>query len=102
MGQIHVHRLIAETARELCLVTYENVMSHNEVRKQWKEAHPGASELGLQSAFVKKYLSGHLAAAKTTLAGMLGQPIDEKLKQTIHDALVKDASLTRGRGVIHG
>jgi len=94
---IHAHEMVVNLARELTLASYESLMASNRIRAEWKRTHPGVSELGLQSAFVKKYLSAHLSPARATLAGMLAQPIDESWKVTIHDALLKDASLIRGR-----
>ena len=96
MRELHVHELVLATARGSTLV---DLMSSNEIRSAWKAKHPGASELGLQAAFVKRYLAAHVEGARAMLAGMLGQPIDEKLKLTIHDALVKDMTLVRGRAM---
>lgn len=95
--EIHVHQMVANLARELTLASYEALMKNDLVWTEWKRRHPGASPLGLQAAFAKKYLSAHIAPARTTLAGMLSQPYDEELKSKIHDALVQDNTLTRGR-----
>jgi hypothetical protein len=97
MRELHVHELVLATARGITLDDYENLMSSNEIRSAWKAKHPGASELGLQAAFVKRFLAAHVEGARAMLAGMLAQPIDENLKATIHDALIKDVTLTRGR-----
>ena len=99
MRELHVHELVLATARGMTLVDYENLMSSNDIRAAWKAKHPGASELGLQAAFVKRYLAAHVEGARAMLAGILGQSIDEKLKLTIHDALVKDMTLVRGRAM---
>ena len=95
---IHAHYLVAETARELCLATYEATMGNNAVRAEWKRRHPGMGELGLQAAFIKRYIASHLAPARTTLGLMLRQSaMDPKQKELIHQALVLDNTLSRGR-----
>lgn len=95
--EIHAHYLVAETARELTLATYEATMSNNDVRAEWKRRHPGMGELGLQAAFIKRYIGAHLAPARTTLGLMLHGSLDEKQKELIHQALVLDNTLVRGR-----
>lgn len=94
---LHVHNLVAEQAREMALVMYENVMSSNQVRTEWKRRHPGASELGLQAAFVRKYWRSHLPASRAILAGMLAQPQYSAMHEKIHEALLLDNMLVRGR-----
>ena len=94
---VHAHNLVAETARELCLATYESLMGDNAIRSEWKRTHPGMGELGLQAAFVRKYLRGYIGGARATLATMLNGPYDEGLKARIHEALVLDNTLVRGR-----
>ena len=95
--ELHAHNMIVETARDLCLATYEELMKNNAVRAEWKRKNPGKGEQGLQAAFVRAYLRAHIAPARTTLAGMLGQPYDAAFKDKIHEALVPDNTLVRGR-----
>ena len=94
---LHAHTLVVETARDLTLASYEAVMSNNGVRAEWKRRHPGATELGLQAAFVKRYLRAHIAPARSTLALMLSGPYDDAFKAKIHEALIMDNTLVRGR-----
>lgn len=94
---IHAHKLVAENANELCNVIYDNVMSSNAIRAEWKRQHPGLSEKGLRNAFLKKNVALCLPAARATLAGMLSLPYDESLKDEILEALVLDKSLVAGR-----
>lgn len=93
----HAHRLVAETAEALCAELYETVMSNNAVRAEWKRQHPGASEAGLLRTFVRKNTAKLVPAARSTLAHMLATSIDEVLKTSIHEALVLDNTLLRGR-----
>lgn len=93
----HVHNMVLDTARDLCLAQYEVLMSNNDIRKEWKRTHPGAGELGLQAAFVKKYVYSFVGPARATLATMLSGPYDEGLKSSIHEALCLDNTLVRGR-----
>jgi hypothetical protein len=50
----------------------------------------------LQS-YVEKCWPLFLEAARATLAQLLTSSLDENLKIQIHDALIKDATLRRGR-----
>ena len=93
----HVHSMVADLAKEMTLVTYENVMSDNKVRANWKAKHPGATELALQASFVRKYWRGGVAPAKAALAAMLANPAHSALHSAIHEALVLDNTLVRGR-----
>ena len=95
--QAHVHYYVAETARELCLASYEELMSDNQIREAWKLKHPGASELHLQAAWLKRYALAYVKPARATLAAMLTGPLDEKTKEQIHLALILDNTLAFGR-----
>ena len=99
--QAHVHNLVYETARELCLAEYEVLMANNQVRMAWKAKCPGMSELGLQAAFLKRFLRAFVAPARATLAVQLTGPLDEASKETIHRALIMDNTLVRGRNAPH-
>jgi hypothetical protein len=82
----------------MCLAVYEKLMKDNAVRAAWKAKHPGAGEIGLQAAFVKRFLSVYVEQARAVLAGMLTQSTYSDVdKDRIHDILVKDKSLIRGR-----
>ena len=73
-------------------------MKSNELRIAWKLKHPGSGEIGLQAQFVKRFLPAFIEQARAVLAGMLSQPSYSELdKEKIHDILVKDSTLTRGR-----
>ena len=93
----HVHVDVVALARELTLKSYEALMSNNAIWAQWQEAHPGTSRQGLEAAYLRRYLAAHVAPARSMLAGMLAQPVDEGLKERIKDALIADNFLVRGR-----
>ena len=93
----HVHFYVAKVATDLTLATYEAVMHNNAIRAEWKRTHPGLSEKHLQLAFVKRHLAAHVAPARAILAEMLASIDDPDLQRTIHEALVADNFLTRGR-----
>lgn len=93
---IYCHEMVAETAREFANELYDTVMSNNEVRSKWKESRPGMAEKALRKAFVKKNWQMCLVPARATLAALLARPIDENLKERIHEALLLDAVLIRG------
>ena len=95
--EAHVHYYVAEVARELCLASYEELMANNQIRTAWKLKHPGASELGLQAAWLKRYAIAYVGPARATLAALLTGPCDEGLKEKIHQALILDNTLMMGR-----
>ena len=94
---LHAHYLVVEQARLLCLGAYEELMKNNAVRAEWKRRHPGAKELGLQAAFLRRYMRAWVAPARAMLANMLNGPYDDAFKSRIHEALCLDNSLLRGR-----
>lgn len=93
----HAHKVVAEAANGLCNEVYDLLMLNNEIRAEWKRQHPGASEKGLRIAFLKRFVDLSIAPARATLAGMLAQPYDETLKESILEALVLDNTLKKGR-----
>lgn len=95
--EAHAHFMVAESAREWVLAMYDTVMENNEVRAEWKRKHPGASEKSLQAAFLKKYWRIGVAPGRATLAAALNGPYDDAFKSKIHEALVLDNTLVRGR-----
>jgi hypothetical protein len=95
--QAHVHKLIAETAQGMAHELYDTMMSDNTWYSLWKSWHPDANAAQLEAAFVAKNWARLIPAARAILAGMLAQPINDVLKQTIYDALLLDNTLKRGR-----
>ena len=93
----HCHWRIKDVAVGMAEALYETLMSSDEIRKQWKEKHPGASERDLIRAFVNKYWPQHIPAARATLATVLSGPYDDALKAQIHECLILDNTLRRGR-----
>lgn len=93
----HCHILIAKVAQDNTRVLYGAMMENDVIYRKWKETHPGASPKGLEDAFVKKYWHKAVEGARATLAHMLTLPMDEGLKNQISEALILDATLTKGR-----
>ena len=95
----HAHKLVYEQAREIAHILYDEMMTNNpQVYDEWKKQNPELGSKALEARFVAKTTPKCLPAARATLAGMLNLPIDEGLKETIHEALVLDNTLLRGRG----
>jgi hypothetical protein len=94
---IHVHYKVKDLARDLCMASYEAAMANNIVRTAWKARHPNFTERQLQVAWLCKHLAAHVAPARAVLAGMLSGPLDDDAKALIHEALVLDNHLVRGR-----
>lgn len=100
-NQVYAHKMVVETAQEFANLLYDEVMGDNFIRTQWKAQHPGMSEIALRKQFVARNLVRCLTAARTTLASMLNAELspnlDEKQKESIHEALLLDAVLIRGK-----
>ncbi len=95
--QAHCHVLIAETAKKAAGELYEVLMTDNVVYTAWRRQNVGASAKALESRFVARNWPRCIPVARATLAHMLTLPIDETLKESIHEALCLDATLMRGR-----
>lgn len=94
----HAHVLVAQTARDLCLASYENIVFNNALYDAWKKQNPQCTTTKeLELAFVAKYVESYIDVARATLAHMLTLPGDEGLKETISDALILDKTLAKGR-----
>ena len=83
----HAHKLVAQTAKEMSQEIYEKNAANNEFYAKY----PNMDE------YVSSCWPLYLDAARATLAQLLTTNIEESLKIQIHDALVKDATLRRGR-----
>jgi hypothetical protein len=97
--QYWAHSLVKETAENMASAVFEESMSRdNSLFRQVRAAHPGKTTDQLRTIFVRRQAPYFVGEARATLAGMLELPLDPKLKETIFDALLKDAALRRGRG----
>jgi len=72
-------------------------MGDNLMYDSWRKQHPGTSDNRLRQLFVDRNWPRCIPFARATLARLLTTPIDEKVKESIMEVLVKDASLVRGR-----
>ena len=84
----HAHKLVAKTAMEMAQEVYEKNAGRS---NDFYEKYPDCE------AYVKSCWALYLDAARTTLTQLLTTNMDDNLKQEIYDALVKDATLRRGR-----
>jgi hypothetical protein len=84
----HAHKLVAKTAQEMAQEIYEkNAGKSNDFYAQYPDAQ----------AYISSCWPLYLDAARATLAQLLTTNLDESLKSEIHDALIRDATLRRGR-----
>lgn len=93
----HCHFLIKETAESIAHEAYAALMSNNSWYAKLKELYPQCNSQQLEDGWVAMHWGAFIDPARATLAGLLATPIDEGLKETIFDALCKDATLVRGR-----
>lgn len=93
----HVHFLIAGVAQGMAHEVYAELMQRNDWYSLWKAEFPDLNSKQLEERWVSRNWGKFIEGARATLAGMLAQPLDEVQKQDILDALIKDASLKKGR-----
>lgn len=96
--RVYADLLVAKVAISLTYEAYDDIMHNNVLWAQWKKLHPGMSTAALEKLFVRKHAHRMLDSARTTLAGLLTTGIAEDLKSEIHEALIRDNGLRRGRG----
>lgn len=84
----HAHKLVAKTAMEMAQEAYEKNAGRS---NDFYEKYPD------MEAYVSSCWALYLDAARTTLTQLLTTNMDENLKDEIYQALVKDATLRRGR-----
>ena len=93
----HVHKLVAQVAKEAAGQLYDRLMGDNMIRKAWQDQNPEATEKELESRFISRNWGQCIPFARATLATMLTAPLDSRTKDDILEALVLDAQLVRGR-----
>ncbi len=84
----HAHKLVAKTAMEMAHEVYEKNAGRSD---DFYAKYPD------RQAYVTECWALYLDAARATLAQLLTTNMDDVLKGEIHDALIKDATLRRGR-----
>jgi len=84
----HAHKLVAKTAMEMAQEVYEKNAGRS---NDFYEKYPD------RDAYVSSCWALYLDAARATLAQLLTTNMEDSLKDQIHEALIKDATLRRGR-----
>lgn len=84
----HAHKLVAKTAMEMAQEIYEKNASRSD---EFYAKYPD------REAYVSSCWALYLDAARATLAQLLTTNMEESLKEEIHEALIRDATLRRGR-----
>ena len=88
--------LVLATAKSMAHELYDEMMKKNDWYALWKSWHePSTTAKDLELSFVRLNTPGLLAAARTVLAQMLRTTTDEALRDSIADALLRDATLAR-------
>ncbi len=84
------HKLVVKVAKEMAAEIYETFAKAD---NRWFAMNPS------QDAYVKEAWPLLLEQARATLASLIAHTHDERLKDEIHDALVKDNAIRSGRGI---
>jgi hypothetical protein len=96
--QAHAHKLVAKTAADMAGEIYGKVMQSNVAYTEWKMLNMDVTDVKeLETRFIALMTPKLLGEARATLAKLLRMPIAESLKEQIHEALVLDNTLRRGR-----
>jgi len=102
----HVHPLVASTALDIIMASYESLMSDNidyELHKRGCAEVLGreATAKELEQLYLERNWGKGVGAARATLARMLAPGtspgLDDAARMSIHEALVLDGSLAMGR-----
>jgi hypothetical protein len=97
----HVHPLVAATAVDIVMESYDALMHHNEHWSAFKMQFPDATSKELEQIYLEFNWGKGVQAAREMLARMLdpkvSPSIDEKAREQIHEALILDRSLVMGR-----
>lgn len=93
----HCHELIRSTAIEMAGELYDIMMKNNTQYNEWKRLHPELNAVQLEIRFIELKWPELIEDARTTLTSMLTMPVDQKLKDSIFDALLKDNALRHSR-----
>lgn len=97
VSKTSAHFIVAQTAKEMAGAMFEELMRDNGRFAAWKAVCPELTPGELQTRFIAQMWPLLIKSARATLAQMLATNISETLKAQISDALIKDASLKRGR-----
>jgi hypothetical protein len=97
----HVHPMVAETAVEIIMESYDSLMHHDEHWSAFKRQFPDATSKELEQIYLEHNWGKGVEAARMTLARMLNPAaspgLDESSREKIHEALILDRSLMMGR-----
>lgn len=95
----YAHKKVVEVAKAIAHELYDAMMSNNETYAVWQRFCEDLKKSDHEAEFVALATPHLLDDARATLAGLLGQPGKESLKEEIYDVLMKD-NLIRGTGGI--
>lgn len=93
----HCHKKIRDTAKGMARVLFDELMRRNEIYAKFREQHFGMTTKQMEELFVQKVWPQLIEPARATLAGMLRGNYPDAVKDEIHEVLVLDAQLIRGR-----
>jgi hypothetical protein len=93
--------MVADAAIGIIMESYDALMHHNEHWIAFKRQFPDATAKELEQIYLEHNWGKGVEAARKVLATMLDPAaapgVDEKSRETIHEALILDRSLQMGR-----
>lgn len=96
-----VHPMVAQTAVDIIMESYDALMHHDEHWHKFKGQFPDATRKELEQIYLEHNWGKGVEAARMTLARMLDPAnspgLGDKEREQIHEALVLDRSLMMGR-----
>ena len=93
----YAHKLVVKTAKAIAATLYDAMMQNNEANAVWKRFCEDLRRKDHEAEFVALATPFLLDDARSTLAGILGNPLKAHLHPEIYDALCKDNEI-RGTG----
>lgn len=91
------HRTVRDVAQAACGELYDTLMGDNLMYEMWRKQNPQLSGKQLETRFIAKNWAKCIPFARATLAHMLSRPdVDEKVKEQIHDVLIKESTIPVG------
>lgn len=95
---VHADLQVARVAVGIAYAMFDELAKDNARFAALQRANPGKSTATLARRFVRRMAPLLLDEARATMAAMLKSHTNSELREQIYSALLRDATLRRGRG----